>query len=613
MANNYGNYGHNMHGMPPLQTQNNYHNQQPYSPGSYQQSPGAMSPTGGIPPAKRQRLSPQPKSPYGSPYSATPYAHSPPGGQHLQLPMSPAPTYPPQSFHQPQPYHQPSDPNARSHVQNSMPPPPVPPAKANDELEKANARDMDVNNISDVLTGSGIDLRAEEDFLLAPNRSFNSQTTNTLSPHGSFGAWPSGTGAHGAFHGVGPLSQSVTQEEQENELVRKHTMAARALAEANQAPLNDPFLFANKLRQRVANRTYEHGISVNLEGLYDKIPDTPRNVTRTSIDGEGESITELTADSLLNKGAPFVDMLSLLSLAAEDRVRTLLEDAFTLSQGRQNTADGVIDPTFLDVAVAGAQPKETTAAPINISKTAWEAAPDSAVSPMTVSVNKNPQTGRLPTPPTDAPPTPQPTLQVTNHVVEALKRKASEDLEYERKRIAKRKKRAEQAAGGTPAEPDPTPLPIDPTKMSKKERDKLNKAGQTDEVLHQQANKTASIALGGLGGKKKYSWMTGGGGGLGSGRASGTSTPRLNTAVGSGSGAATPAAPAVDRGLIGRKRTFGEFQESGTAGQNIQIRDLIHVLELDGKERKTLATMLAKLKNTEKDEKKALSQTAQAR
>lgn len=141
----------------------------------------------------------------------------------------------------------------------------------------------------------------------------------------------------------------------------------------------------------------------------------------------------------------------------------------------------------------------------------------------------------------------------------------------------------------------------------------MNKAGQTDEVLHQQANKTASIALGGLGGKKKYSWMTGGGGGLGSGRASGASTPRINTTVGGGSGTATPAAPAIDRGLVGRKRTFGEVQESGAAGQNIQIRDLIHVLELDGKERKTLATILAKLRNTEKDDKKPLAQATPAR
>jgi hypothetical protein len=75
---------------------------------------------------------------------------------------------PVQPFHQPQPYQHPNNANANHHPKpqgSLMPPPKVPYSKTQDnaELEKANPRDMDVNNISDVLTGSGIDLRAEEE------------------------------------------------------------------------------------------------------------------------------------------------------------------------------------------------------------------------------------------------------------------------------------------------------------------------------------------------------------------------------------------------------------------------------------------------------------------
>lgn len=109
------------------------------------------------------------------------------------------------------------------------------------------------------------------------------------------------------------------------------------------------------------------------------------------------------------------------------------------------------------------------------------------------------------------------------------------------------------------------------------------------------ANETASMALGGK--KKKYSWMMGGGGGPGG---SGASTPRQTTTAG-GSGTATPAVPQLDKGLVGRKRTYGSMIEESDVGAKIQVRDLVHVLENDGREKKTLTLILARLKNTDKD------------
>lgn len=633
---------------PPVQTQNlnslNPQPPRPFSPPSYQQSPNAMSPTmgSGIPPAKRQRLSPNPTSPapYQSPFAApsypmSPYASSPQNTGYLSLPASPANSQPP-PFHQPQPYQhsntmaQQQPPQHQPPPPSSMPPPKVPYSKATDSegLEKANARDLDVNNISDVLTGSGIDLRAEEDNLLHSygNRgfgtSFNSQATgSTVSPHGSFNNW-SQQGSHGAFQGSGPLSQPMSQEQHEAEFLRKHEQAARILNESAQQCLTDPFCDANVLRHRMARRAYENGIQVNVDGLFDKIPDkTPRDVTRTTQAGaNGEQIVGLEAASLLNQNAPLVEILSLLSLAAEERIRTIVEDSFALSQGRQNTSHGIIPPQMLDIAVQEPDAEQKMAAPTAVLKTPWEA-PESAASPTTTASKGTfgptiitahvltepglPNAARLPTPPTEAPPTPQPTLQNVNHIALALKKRVREDEQFEKERLRKRQQRLQGKSAAAADTADIAPLPI-PEKITKKQRDAMNKAGQTEDVLHRKANETAALALGG-GRKKKYSWMTGGGGGGGgAGTASGASTPARQAPGTGGSGAATPAAATTEIGLRARKRNFGANIENTEIGEKIQVRDLVHVLENDGREKKTLTLILARLKNTEKDEGRSI-------
>jgi len=141
--------------------------------------------------------------------------------------------------------------------------------------------------------------------------------------------------------------------------------------------------------------------------------------------------------------------------------------------------------------------------------------------------------------------------------------------------------------------------------MTKKERDRLAKAGQTDEVLHKQSNATAAMALGGLGGKK-YSWLTGGaaaktpGSGIGTG--AGIGPGRINTAVGGASAAKTEAGntgPTQDRGLIARDRRYGDWREDGPKGKGVQVRDWIEALEADGKEKKSLVKALSRLRSIE--------------
>jgi len=198
----------------------------------------------------------------------------------------------------------------------------------------------------------------------------------------------------------------------------------------------------------------------------------------------------------------------------------------------------------------------------------------------------------LPTPPTEVPPTPQSTVFIqSSATINALKRKAASDLKFEEERIARRQKRQQAnnaASADSPAAAIPA-MPI-PERMTKKERDRMNKLGQSEDVLHQKANETARLALGS---SKKYSWMTGG---------SGASTPsRLNTNVG-GLGSSTPAnaAPAVDSALRAKEKQLGVLKESGPGGKMVQIRDLLLVLEADGKDKKTAGAGFARLKAVEK-------------
>lgn len=213
---------------------------------------------------------------------------------------------------------------------------------------------------------------------------------------------------------------------------------------------------------------------------------------------------------------------------------------------------------------------------------------------------KAPNAARLPTPPSEAPPTPQRTFQnTTNHVAAALIKRVKDDERWERERIRRRQKRL-QGNSATPGDTSLAPLPL-PEPLTKKAQAAAKKQNQSDAVVFGKANETANMALGGKK-KNKYAWMSGGGGG------SGASTPARQVAApapGSGTATPAPAAPQQDKGLNARKRTYGSMIEATDIGAKIQVRDLVHVLENDGKEKKTLTVILARLKNTDKDEKKA--------
>lgn len=588
---------------PPQPPQRPYSPYPPTASSPVQMSPGGMA----MPPAnKRQRLSPNPGSPY------TPYHNSP----YSSMPNTPAQSHTPLPFNQPQPPEQNFD-ASRGAPPGSMGPPQRP-ADKQEKPEKEKA--TDINDLSDVIGASGIDLREEENYLAQTyqnqhqNNSFNtsfSQSPATLSPNTSFNALSQGSfGSHPAFQGAGPVSQPpVSQKSVEEELFEKHKAAARSLAEKSQQELNYPFCRGNTIRHKIGRHTYDQGVKFNVDGLYDRInKDQPQAVSGTQAAGpDGTGIVKAQAAALLDANAPLTEILTLLSLATKERLRGILEDAYALSRSRQLSSHGVVPPEFADIATGNGAAKSVTAVPTSVTKTAWDQ-PESAVSPMTVPMkrsldgdtSKN-DPSRLPTPPTDTPPTPQPTVSFASDLASTLKKLQSEERKYEQERIKKRTKRAAKNSenGSVPGTPGDKSSPAEltaPLKLTKKERERIAKAGQTDEVLHKAANTTANMAMGGFG--KKYSWLSGGGGGGGGGGGSGASTPsRLNTSVGGAGGGGGSGGGTQDRSLAARDRKWGDWREDGPKGKGIQMRDLIAALEQDGNEKKTLARALVRLKS----------------
>ena len=136
--------------------------------------------------------------------------------------------------------------------------------------------------------------------------------------------------------------------------------------------------------------------------------------------------------------------------------------------------------------------------------------------------------------------------------------------------------------------------------MTKKERERQAKMGQTEEVLHKNANTTAALQLGmGMGRKKKYSWLTGGAPATPSNpyKQSPKSTPTSATANGSmgGKNSAVGSGSGTDKALQARDRKWGSWREDGIEGRGIQMRDWVVVLDKDGKEKKARQKSLLKL------------------
>lgn len=318
---------------------------------------------GGVPPPpKRQRLSPLPQSPYASPSFGT-----------LQLPQN-------------LPQNQLAASSNAINV-NGMPqtpvqaPAPAPPGAMGPPSRPAD-KATDAAELTDVLASSGIDVREEEAFLtssysgpgvqvqqpprpqpqqhhhqppLPPqqpqppiNTSFTSQTsigTGSSQPSFSESSQFKPPTTQGSPLTEPSSTQPAAPFKDPNEPTREDSEAARRA----QYHLQEPFLLTKVLEQKLQRRGFDLGVRIPSEGLFHPVPGRQAPIEVTGPDGS--SIVR-TGQTILNQeGAPLVDILNLMSLSCEERLRTVIDYSSTLARSRRAHSHGNVPLEWNEVAV----------------------------------------------------------------------------------------------------------------------------------------------------------------------------------------------------------------------------------------------------------------------
>ena len=343
--------------------------QQQYPPRTFSPAQSASSSHHGgfLAPNKRQRLSPNPQSPY-----------SPANLGNIALPN--------QVFSSPYYGAQPNgSPTNNSYAPMNQPPPTgtmgPPPSRPAD-------KPTDMNELSDVLQGSGVDLKEEEAALLnrfnpssqqQADSSFNSNLSNSFNSTGSsnsgVGPYTNSNnfptlsqnvpGDRNSFYGAGTFNQppGPYQSPEERDAAERKR-GTRRKAERRQYHLNDPFLYAGWVQRRIFKQAHTMHVTVPSTGLLNSTSQAGRPI-EMAVAGpdKHEILTVLQGQDLLYQDAPLVEILTLMSLATEERMRGFVEDAAALAKNRRVTSHGVVPPEFSDIAIGDAAPESVPALP----------------------------------------------------------------------------------------------------------------------------------------------------------------------------------------------------------------------------------------------------------
>lgn len=485
--------------------------------------------------------------------------------------------------------------------QTPAPPPPPgtmgPPSRP---VEKA----TDAAELTDVLASSGIDVREEEAFLtssysapgvqaqqplrlqqppppqqqpqLALNTSFASQasTTGTISTTPSFSEpsqfKPQTT--QDSFY-TEPASQPPAPFKDPNEPTREDTEAARRA----QYHLQEPFLLTKVLEQRLQRRGFELGVRIPAEGLFHPVPGRPQPIEVTGPDGS--SIVRTGKTILNQEGAPLVDILNLMSIACEERLRTVVDYSSTLARSRRAHSHGKVPIEWKDLAETSGSVNGAVDNPQTPLKRKHQIQ-------LRCFAHANKHEG------------PHSATNPAMTLTEKYRLLMEKDVSSEEARAAKRAKRSANAILGegvlaradsvdVPGSGASTPIAekapsLDKKGLSKKEAKRLMDAKASEAQQHQQSVETARLATNSMlsgrmfGAKKSYSWLN-----RGSATPSGFSTPsRVNTAThttgAEKTGRAGEPAPVPTKHL-------GTWREDKAKGAGIQVRDILFMLEMDGR------------------------------
>ncbi|PTB70970.1 hypothetical protein BBK36DRAFT_1107695 [Trichoderma citrinoviride] len=592
-----------------------------FSPPQPSPSPAASQHSGfALPPNKRVRTD-GPASQPGSPYAASPYAMSPvpagypmpytnghpPPPQGLSLPAaSPTVSAPVMQAPHPAPYTNATmQPMAQAATPLQTPGIMGPPQKPAERP----TRDYEYD-VTDSLAGTGIDLRAEEQYM----SELYSNAFETIS-EARTGFAHYAPGSKSSFYGAGPANQPAQPTD-----LSQNQYAAQAAEQAWQESsmrlavqrtqeISDPFLFVALLHRRMEKIAREHHLGLNLELKNNaqsmgkmKLPEnfaTPKVTVKTSPGPDGTLVE--TSGSFIPHDAYLVDQLALLSIATKQRLRELVEDADVIAKTRQKTSHGDVPPEWAPAAAPmNTEPLEPLEKDAG---TNGSVAAEADAGAEAGGRGTNPLKRPADTSDTAVKQPPAKLPKIASYVTLTMRDLARQEREWEEARLRRRQLRKEGLSDGAPsasragsAAPG-TPGSVAPESekaMTKKELKKTQAMKAAEASSHANQNLTSSM-FAGLGGKgslfgkgkkgKTYDWMNVGRGG------SGASTP-TRAAPGPGKGPnGVPGAAASPGNMAltteGRNR-LGTWREDKEKGKNIQLRDWITVLERDGREAKAL-------------------------
>lgn len=227
----------------------------------------------------------------------------------------------------------------------------------------------------DLLAGTGIDLREEEQFMYRDFSSdhADSQSSNCSRPPGD----------RASFYGAGPANVTAektngkSQEDYIQEQANKAwASAAHRLAQSRQNELANPFLMVALVQHKMQKAARDNGLALNVEksghmGIM-KLPDqfSNRDVRAQTVVGPDVGFVA-TSGPFLHNEAMLVDQVALMSIATKYRIEGLIRDAVKLSRGRQIGSHGVVPAEWTDVAVAGSFDSQV---PESGLRSGWESA-----------------------------------------------------------------------------------------------------------------------------------------------------------------------------------------------------------------------------------------------
>ncbi|UKZ64583.1 uncharacterized protein TrAtP1_005797 [Trichoderma atroviride] len=457
-------------------------------------------------------------------------------------------------------------------------------------------------DVTDSLAGTGIDLRAEEQYMAE----LYSNALETISEaRTGFAHYPSGSKS--TFYGAGPANQpaqptDLSQQQYSAQAAEQAWQdSSMRLAVQRTQEINDPFLLVALLHRRAEKVAREHHLGLNLELKNNthsmgkmKLPENfaaPKVTVKTQPGPDGTVVE--TSGSFIPQDAYLVDQLALMSIATKQRLRELIEDANIISRTRQKTSHGEVPLEWAAAAAPmNAEPLEPMEKATDANGTGIDTETGSSTSPLKRPADTSDTAVKQP---------PAKLPKIASYATLTMRDLARQEREWEEARLRRRQMRkdgitdagASASRSGSVAPGTPGSVAPETEKaMTKKELKKTQQMKAQEANSHANQNITSSMFAGlggksGLFGKKKaksYDWMNVGRGG------SGTSTP-TRAAPGPGKGPnGVPSVTASGNMALtteGRNR-LGTWREDKEKGKNIQLRDWIAVLERDGREAKAL-------------------------